>query len=72
MTTTATFSRYVNDSTTEEAELHFRSGQVVTVGDPFIVDEIEGTVMFPITFSDGFMADAFEDELCQIEEEENA
>lgn len=61
-----TFTRYVNDPTTAEKELHSRSGQTVEVLhpiDPDSYDSAEVGTMYAIRFSDGYESEAFEDEL---------
>lgn len=58
------FTRYVNDPTTAEQELHQRSGQTVElVGEPFDADPGNDIMMQHIRFEDGYEDDAFVDEL---------
>lgn len=63
------FNRYVNDPSTDEQDLHARSGQVVTlIGEPFDAEPsfpAEHIIMQKIKFEDGFEAEAFIDELTE-------
>ncbi len=64
---TKIYTRYVNDPTTTEVELHVRSGQTVElIGKPFAPDQDEpDNIVQRVRFSDGYEADAFEDELSE-------
>lgn len=63
---TATFKRYVSDSSTSEQELESRGGSTVKVLgtlDPELYDFEETGLMYVIEFPDGLRAEAFNDEL---------
>lgn len=66
MKTTATFNRYVKDSTSAEKFLNDHSGERVEVkGVVPQVDETEVGIMHFVQFSDGSIHEAFNDELSE-------
>lgn len=61
--------KYIFDTHGADSDLNERSGQQVEIIRQLTKDEVDDEIgkMFKIRFSDGFEADAFEDELSKVE-----